>query len=156
VYIGIDIRAESEEGKVKKSQHSRREDYLSVAALYLRVEWRDEIRVDVARYSAGLANRPDRHWVISRRHLDSSSPEPNQRKKHHPTNSLSPSSSSYTMHLAFAYISTLPTLYIVDPGTLTAPLIPPFAFSSHIFSSFHPPRPCVMPFQPFQTSIRSA
>ena len=50
----------------------------------LRVEWRDEIQVDVPRYSAGLANRPDRHWVISRRHVDSSSPEPNQWKKHHP------------------------------------------------------------------------
>lgn len=64
MYIGIDIRAESEEGKVKKSQHSRREDYLSrlYGTIYLRVEWRDEIRVDVARYSAGLANRPDRHW----------------------------------------------------------------------------------------------
>ena len=51
---------------------------------WLRVEWRDEIQVDVPRYSAGLANRPDRHWVISRRHVDSSSPEPNQWKKHHP------------------------------------------------------------------------
>lgn len=35
---------------------------LGCGTIYLRVEWRDEIRVDVARYSAGLANRPDRHW----------------------------------------------------------------------------------------------
>ena len=48
------------------------------------------------RYSAGLANRPDRHRVISRRHLDSSSPEPNQRKKHHPR--LIPSSLHIVPH----------------------------------------------------------
>jgi hypothetical protein len=85
------IRAESEEGKVKKSQHSRWEDYLSVAALYI-YELNGVTRFELTWLVIRLAWRIDRTGtgVISRRHLDSSSPEPNQRKKHHPTNSLSP------------------------------------------------------------------